>query len=43
MKFGVPLDGLHFLVCPNNKIAANCLNNFHLKLNENGILEDANE
>ena len=28
---------------PNNKIGAKCLNNLHLKLNDNGILEDANE
>ena len=42
-KFGVPLDGLHFPMGPNNKIGAKCLNNLHLKLNDNGILEDANE
>ncbi|XP_057526436.1 uncharacterized protein LOC130805673 [Amaranthus tricolor] len=42
-KFGVPLDGLHFPMSPNNKIGAKCLNNFHLKLNDNGVLEDANE
>ena len=42
-KFGVPLDGLHFPMSPNNKIGAKCLNNLHLKLNDNGILEDANE
>ena len=27
----------------NNKIGAKCLNNLHLKLNDNGILENANE
>ena len=42
-KFGVPLKGLHFLMGPNNKIGAKCLNNLHLKLNDNGILENANE
>ena len=42
-KFGVPLDGLHFPMSSNNKIGAKCLNNLHLKLNDNGILEDANE
>ena len=42
-KFGVPLDGLHFPMSPINKIGAKCLNNLHLKLNDNGILEDANE
>ena len=42
-KFGVPLDGLHFHMSPNNKIGAKCLNNLHLKLNDNGILEDTNE
>ena len=25
---------------PNNKIGAKCLSNLHLKLNENGILEN---
>ena len=42
-KLGVPLDDLHFLMGPNNKIGAKCLNNLHLKLNDNGILEDVNE
>ena len=42
-KFGVPLDGLHFPMSSNNKIGAKCLKNLHLKLNDNGILEDANE
>ena len=28
---------------PNNKIGAKCLNNLHLKLNDNGILPDANK
>ena len=42
-KFGVPLEGLHFLMGPNNKIGAKCLNNFHLKLNDNGILENVTE
>ena len=42
-KFGVPLDGLQFPMIPNNKIGAKCLNNLHLKLNDNRILEDANE
>ena len=43
-KFGVnPLDGLQFPMSPNNKIGARCLTNLHLKLNDNGILEDANE
>ena len=42
-KFGVPLDGLLFPMSPNNKIGAKCLNNLHLKLNDNGMLEDANE
>ena len=42
-KFGVPLDGLLLPMSPNNKIGAKCLNNLHLKLNDNGILEDANE
>ena len=42
-KFGVPLDGLQFPMSPNNKIGAKCLNNLHPKLNDNGILEDANE
>ena len=37
-KFGVPLDGLHFPMSPNNKIGANCLNNSHLKLNDVGLL-----
>ena len=40
-KFSVPLDGLHFPMGPNNKIGAKCLNNLHLKLNDNGILENA--
>ena len=42
-KFGIPLDGLQFPMSPNNKIGAKFLNNLHLKLNDNGILEDANE
>ena len=42
-KFGVPLKGLHFPMGPNNKICAKCLNNLHLKLNDNGILENAIE
>jgi hypothetical protein len=42
-KFGVPLEGLEFPMSANNKIGAKCLNNLHLKLNENGILEDAIE
>ena len=42
-KFGVPLDGLIFSMSPNNKVGAKCLNNLHLKLNDNGVLEDANE
>ena len=41
-KFGVPLDGLQFPMSPNNKIGTNCLNNLHIKLNDNGILENAN-
>src|SRR5688572_26092868 len=39
-KFGVPLDGLLFLMSANNKIGAKCLKNLHLNLNEKGILED---
>ena len=42
-KFGVPLEGLHFSMGPNNKIGAKCFKNLHLNLNDNGILEDANE
>ena len=42
-KFGVPLDDFQFPMSPNNKIGAKCLNNFHLRLNENGILEDDKE
>ena len=42
-KFGVPLEGLNFPMGPNNTIGAKCLNNLHLKLNENGILEDVTE
>ena len=41
-KFGVPLNGLKFPKSPKNKIGAKCLNNLHLKLNDNGILENAN-
>ncbi|XP_057540621.1 uncharacterized protein LOC130818467 [Amaranthus tricolor] len=42
-KFGVPLEGLNFPMGPNNKIGAKCLNNLHLKLYENGILENVTE
>ena len=42
-KFGVPLKGLNFPMGPNNKIGAKCFNNLHLKLNENGILENVTE
>ena len=42
-KFGVLIDGLHFPMGPNNKMGAKCLNNLHLKLNDNGILENALE
>ena len=42
-KFGVPLEGLEFPMSANNKIGAKCLNNLHLTLNENGILEDVEE
>ena len=42
-KFGVPLEGLNFPMGPNNKIGAKYFNNLHLKLNENGILENVTE
>ena len=42
-KFGVPLEGLEFPISANNKKGAKCLNNLHLTLNENGILEDVEE
>ena len=42
-KIGVPFDGLQFAMSPNKKIGAKCLNNLHIKLNDNGILEDANK
>ena len=42
-KFGVPLDGLQFPMGPNNKIGAKCLHNLHLRLNDEGILENAIE
>ena len=37
-KFGVPLEGLEFPMGPNMKIGAKCLQNLHLKLNEEGVL-----
>ena len=42
-KLGVPLEGQNFSMGPNNKIGAKCLSNLHLKLNENGTLENVCE
>ena len=39
-KLGVPLEGQNFPMSPNNMIGAKCLSNLHLKLNENGTLEN---
>ena len=40
MKLGVPLDGPNYPMGPNNKVGVKCLNNLHLRLNENGTLEN---
>ena len=42
-KLGVPLEGQNFPMSPNNMIGAKCLSNLHLKLNENGTLENVTE
>ena len=42
-KFDDPLLDLDFPMDPNNMIGAKCLSNLHLKLNENGILENVVE
>ena len=39
-KLGVPLEGQNYPMGPNNKIGVKCLNNLHLRLNENGALEN---
>ena len=40
-KFGVPLNGLQFLMSANKKIGAKCLTNLLLKVSDKGILEEA--
>ena len=42
-KFGVPLDALQFPMGPSTNICAKCLQNLHLKLNDEGILVHAVE
>ena len=39
-KLGVLLEGQNYPMGPNNKIGVKCLNNLHLRLNENGTLEN---
>ena len=42
-KFCVPFEGLYFPMGHNNRRGAKSLNNLHLKLNDNGILENVHE